>query len=88
MPTRQITVDGRTWRVFPSGRVTPLARDEFGLLFVAGTAEDREVRVSRYSPQGSRWREESFAALSDADLARLFEHSQPSDTSPEAGYAP
>lgn len=88
MPTRQITVDGKSWRVFPSGRVTPLVRDEFALLFVAGTGEDREVRVSRYSPQGSRWREESLAEMSDADLARLFEHSQPSDTSPEAGYAP
>ena len=27
-------------------------------------------------------------SLTDADLVRLFEQSQPSDTSPEAGYLP
>jgi hypothetical protein len=46
------------------------------------------VRVTRYSPLGARSREASFAELSDADLGRLFEESQPSATSPEAGYAP
>jgi hypothetical protein len=70
----------------PSGRVTQYDRDEFALLFVAGSGANREVRVSRYSPAGTRWREQSLLELSDADLARLFEHSQPSDTSPEAGY--
>jgi hypothetical protein len=86
MPTRSITLDGRTWRVTPSGRVTQYDRDEFALLFVSGTGQDREVRVTRYSPHGSRWREEALVEMSDADLARLFEQSQPSDTSPEAGY--
>ncbi len=87
MPTRQITVDGRTWRVFPSGRVTPLHRDEFALMFVQGEGDAREVRVARYSPQGVRWREQAFLDLGDDDLLRLFEHSQPGETSPEAGYA-
>ena len=86
MPTRSITLDGRAWRVMPSGRVTQYDRDEFALLFVSGSGADREVRVTRYSPHGTRSREQSLMELSDADLARLFRQSQPSDTSPEAGY--
>ena len=88
MPVRSITANGRTWNVFPSGRITQLPFDEFGLVFVAGTGDAREVRVTRYSPVGTRSREQSLLELSDADLARLLEHSQPSDTSPEAGYLP
>jgi hypothetical protein len=88
MPARTITVSGRTWRVLPSGFVTQYDQDEFGLIFIAGLADEREVRVTRYSPVGSRAREESFAEMSEADLIRLFEQSQPSFTSPEAGYAP
>jgi hypothetical protein len=88
MPARTITVGGRTWRVYPSGFVTQYDQDEFGLIFVSGTSEDREIRVTRYSPHGSRSRDESLAEMSDADLARLLEQSQPSFTSPEAGYAP
>jgi hypothetical protein len=87
MPTRSITVDGNTWLVFPSGRVTQNDRDEFGLIFVQGTGSGRRVRVTRYSPVGSRSRERSLLELSDTDLARLFEWSQPSDTSPEANYS-
>ena len=87
MPTRTITLGGKTWRVLPSGRVTQYDRDEFALLFVAGTGDHREVRVTRYSPIGARSREQSLVEMSDADLARLFEYSQPSDTSPEADYA-
>ncbi|HEY7234663.1 MAG TPA: hypothetical protein VH539_10970 [Gemmatimonadaceae bacterium] len=87
MPTRSITADGRTWRVLPSGRVTQNDRDEFALLFIAGTGADRVVRVTRYSPQGSRSREQSLAELSDGDLLRLLGQSQPSATSPEADYA-
>ena len=88
MPARTITVGGRTWRVYPSGYITQYERDEFGLLFVSGTGDDRAVRVTRYSPHGSRSREESLAEMSETDLVRLFEQSQPSFTSPEAGYAP
>jgi len=71
----------------PSGRVTQYDRDEFALLFVSGDAPNRVVRVTRYSPQGSRSREQSLAELSDADLQRLLSQSQPSETSPEADYA-
>jgi hypothetical protein len=87
MPIRTITVNGRVWRVMPSGRVTQNDRDEFSLMFLTGDGDDRLVRVSRYSPQGSRSREQSFAELSDADLIRLHGFSQPSATSPEADYA-
>jgi hypothetical protein len=86
MPTRTITVDGRDWRVLPSGRVTQYDRDEFALLFTNGSGPDREVRVTRYSPQGTRSREAALAEMSDADLTRLFELSQSSEFSPEAGY--
>jgi hypothetical protein len=90
MLARTITADGKSWRVYPSGFVTQYDRDEFGLIFVYGTGGEaaREVRVTRYSPLRSRSREESFAQLTDGDLERLFGESQPSETSPEAGYVP
>ena len=86
MPKRTIQVNGQEWTVTHSGRVTQYDRDEFSLLFIRGEGEEREVRVTRYSPQGSRWREQSLAELSDERLVTLFEYTQPSFTSPEAGY--
>ena len=86
MPTRTLNADGKEWRVFPSGYITQNEHDEFGLMFIAGTDETREVRVTRYSPQGARSREQSLAELSDTDLTRMLAESQPSFTSPEAGY--
>ncbi|HXY32117.1 MAG TPA: hypothetical protein VEI06_15525 [Gemmatimonadaceae bacterium] len=86
MPSRSITVSGSRWEVRPAGRVTQYDRDEFALLFVRHEGGAREVRVTRYSPQGSRWRDASLAELTDADLLRLFAQSQPGSTSPEAGY--
>lgn len=86
MPTRSITLEGRTWKVFPSGRVTQYDRDEFALLFIAGSGTDREVRVTRYSPVGTRSREQALFEMSEADLTRLLRHSQPGEMSPEAGY--
>jgi hypothetical protein len=87
MPFRTLTVDGRAWRVLPSGRVTQYDRDEFALLFISGSGDDREVRVTRYSPHGTRSRELALVEMNDADLTRLFHTSQPSEMSPEAGYA-
>jgi hypothetical protein len=87
MPTRSLSIDGKQWLVFPSGRVTQNDRDEFALMFVHGVGAQRQVRVTRYSPMGTRSRERSLVELSDADLARLFGSSQPSDTSPEADYS-
>jgi hypothetical protein len=86
MPTRSIAVDGTTWNVYPSGFVTPNEHDEFGLIFVTGEGSGRRVRVTRYSPVGARSRERSLAELSDQQLADLLAQSQPSFTSPEAGY--
>lgn len=88
MPYRTINVAGREWKVMPAGRVTQYDRDEFALFFVSGEGEERELRVTRYSPQGSRWRDQSLAELTEDDLVRLLRHSQPSATSPEAGYLP
>ena len=102
MPSRTITVDGARWNAYPSGFVTQYDRDEFGVMFVradgARTANRNtatgaaggsapEVRVARYSPHGSRFREAAFAELGEERLMELFRESQPSDTSPEAGYA-
>lgn len=88
MPTRTLSVDGKAWRVFPSGYVTQYEHDEFGLIFVAGTGDARAVRVTRYSPHATRSREQSLAEMPDDELRRLFAQSQPAATSPEAGYAP
>ena len=88
MPTRAITVDGRRWEVTHAGRVTQYDRDGLSLLFVRRDGDEREVRVTRYSPQGARWREQSLAEMTDDDLRRLFDQSQPSFTSPEVGYRP
>ncbi len=87
MPTRSLKIDGRDWKVYPSGYITQYDADEFGLIFVHGVADAREVRVTRYAPAGSRSREQSLAELGEVDLRRLFTLSQPSQTSPEAGYA-
>jgi hypothetical protein len=86
MPARRIVVQGREWQVYPSGFLTPYVGDEFGLIFVSGRGDEREVRVTRYSPASSRSREQSLAELDDGALAALFGMSQPSARSPEAGY--
>ena len=86
MPERTLTTEGATWTVTPSGYITKYTQDEYGLVFSRGAGRERELRVTRYSPQGSRSREQSFAELTEDQLRELFEQSQPSFTSPEAGY--
>jgi hypothetical protein len=86
MPVRTVEIGGNTWEVSPSGRVTPNDRDEFSLVFTRSDVTPRETRVTRYSPMGVRWREQSLAELSADDLARLFAQSQPGAMSPERGY--
>ena len=76
----------RLLRVMPSGFATANGNDEHGVLFIAGHGDDREVRVSRYSPRGERSRERALAQLPDDYLAQLLRESQPSMTAPEAGY--
>ena len=85
MPPRQIDIDGETWEVASTGRVTQYTRDEFGLLFRhAGSAQ--ETRVVRYAPVGSRSPEDSLGELSDRELRDLWTRSQPAWTAPETGY--
>lgn len=87
MPARTIEVSGQKWDVYPSGYITQYTQDEYGLLFSRDVDGKRELRVTRYSPQGTRSRERAFLELTDAQLSDLFEQSQPSFTSPEAGYS-
>ena len=86
MPARALEVSGQKWDVYPSGYITSYTQDEYGLLFSREVGDKREVRVTRYSPQGTRSRERSFLELTDEQLRELFDQSQPSFTSPEAGY--
>lgn len=86
MPARKIQINGEQWSASPSGYVTQYDQDEYGVLFTRGSGADRVMRVTRYSPGGTRSREASFMELSDARLTELFHQSQPGSTSPEAGY--
>jgi hypothetical protein len=86
MPARQLRIDGRTWRVYPGGFLTQSVADEFSLLFVSGAGDAREVRLTRFSPVGTRSREQAVAELDEHALRRLFLMSQSSARSPEAGY--
>ncbi|MEP6834338.1 MAG: hypothetical protein ABJB74_13165 [Gemmatimonas sp.] len=86
MPARLVHIEGRAWQVYPSGFLTQSVADEFGLIFVSGQGDQRDVRVTRYSPVSTRSREQSLAELDDAALVNLFDMSQPSARSPEAGY--
>lgn len=86
MPRRIIEVDGASWEVAVSGRVTQYVKDEFGLIFSRGTGAHRETRVVRYSPLGAKSGELALAQLSDYELRDLLAHSQPAWTAPETGY--
>ena len=87
MPRRTIEVDGDKWTVTSTGRVTQYTRDEFGLLFTHGTGSQRERRVMRFSPLGSRSPDAALQELSDEQLRNYLSMSQPSWTAPETGYA-
>ena len=86
MPQRIIEVDGEHWSVSPAGRVTQYEKDEFSLRFIRQPAGSAPDRIVRYSPLGSKSRENSLARMSEAELIELFRVSQPSWTSPELGY--
>lgn len=86
MARRTIDVDGELWHVYPSGRVTVYERDEFGLVFEKGTGADRERRVTRFSPVGTRRWDVALRELSELQLFELFRQSQPGATSPEVAY--
>ena len=86
MARRTIVVDGETWEVYSSGRVTVYGKDEFGLVFQQGTGPARKRRFTRYAPVGSRSVDASLAGLPERRLVDLFHESQPAWTSPEASY--
>lgn len=83
---RKFTADGAEWTAWPTGWNTQYVRDEFGLLFVRGTGDDRERRVTRYSPTGARIRDVSLDALTDTELRELLATSAPAAMTPETGY--
>lgn len=87
MASRSIVVDSDRWDVYPSGRVTVYARDQFGLIFEHGTGAQRRRRVTHYSPLGARSPERALAELSERELLELFRQSQPAWTAPEVDYA-
>ena len=86
MARRTIVVNGETWEVYPSGRVTAYTKDEFGLVFQHGTGPERKRRFTRYAPRGSRSVDASLAEFSQRELRDLFDASQPAWTAPEASY--
>ncbi|HEV8150095.1 MAG TPA: hypothetical protein VGP61_07935 [Gemmatimonadales bacterium] len=86
MPRRILEIDGERWAVAPAGRITQYDKDEFALRFTRVPPGAGQERVVRYSPLGSKNRENSLAQLSAAELLALFRVSQPSWTSAELGY--
>lgn len=87
MIERQIVLDGRTWTVSLAGRFTVYGRDEVPVVFEHRAADGTRLRrLSRFSPLGSREREQALAELSEAALAALWRQSQEEWTSPELGY--
>lgn len=87
MARRTLTVDGESWEVYPSGRVTVYGRDQLGLIYENGTGTQRRRRVTRFSPVGARMPERAFRELSERELLELFRQSQPAWTAPEVSYA-
>lgn len=86
MARRSIDINGHQWSVSSTGRVTQYTRDEIGLLFSRTVGTQREERVTRFAPMGSRSPELAIAELPEAQLRELFQRSQPSWTAPETGY--
>jgi hypothetical protein len=87
MTERHIELDGRAWKVSIAGRFTVYDRDELPLVFERASADGaKERRLARFSPLGSKHRDQALAELTDADVAALFRQSQPAWTSPELGY--
>jgi hypothetical protein len=86
MARRAIVVDGETWEVYPSGRITVYGRDQFGVLFQLGTGPQRKRRFTRFAPVGHRSPDAALAELTERQLHELFRQSQPAWTAPEAAY--
>jgi len=83
---RTITVNGETWEIAPSGRVTVYGSDQIGLLFQQGTGKNRRRRFTRFAPVGNRRPDAAIAELGERELLELFRASQPAWTAPEGAY--
>ncbi len=86
MTRRTIEIDGETWNVYPSGRVTVYNSDELALVFEKGTGPDRILRATRFSPRGAKRRDAALLEVPDSRLRELFRSSQSAGSSPELGY--
>ena len=86
MPRRAIEVEGETWNVTLSGRVTSYSKDEVGIVFARGTGADAIRKVVRFRPLGSQRANAALSELSDAQLRTLLGSAQPAWTSPELEY--
>ena len=86
MARRLLTVDGQTWEVYPSGRVSVYGQDQYSLMFQLGTGPQRKRRFTRYAPTGVRRADAALQELSPRQLLELFRQSQPAWTAPESAY--
>src|SRR5207245_568454 len=86
MARRAVVVDGGSWEVSPSGRITVYGRDQFGIVFQQGTGPERRRRFTRFAPVGNRSADAALAELSQRGLVQLFRESQPAWTAPESAY--
>ena len=86
MARRTLDVDGQTWEVFPSGRVSVYGQDQYSLVFQLGTGAGRRRRFTRYAHTGARRTDAALSELSDRQLLQLFRQSQPAWTAPESAY--
>lgn len=87
MPRRLIDPNGATWEVALAGLRTQLVRDEIILEFRRVDEGPAERRTVRFSPKGAQAPERAYEEASEALLLRLLASSQPTWTSPEAGYS-
>ena len=85
MARRTVVLDGESWSVYLSGRVTSYSRDEVSLTFELGSGENSIKRTCRFNPSG-KLGAGALAALSDSALQSMLRSSQPAWTSPELAY--
>src|SRR5258708_34049183 len=84
MAGRTTVVDGETWEVAPSGRVTVYDRDQFGVVFELGTGPERRRRFTRYPPVGTRSPDAPPPEPPDRTLVERFRQPRPAWTHPGA----
>src|SRR2546430_6416586 len=63
MAGRTIDVDGETWEVFPSGRMTVYDKDQFSVTFEQGTGPSRRRRDRKSTRLNSSHSQISYAVF-------------------------